>query len=87
MRLEIALGAAAGNGSEALEEFIEGIVFRDIGQALAPTHCLRDVDRNDRRTLLFVEIGEVRQARAALRRGRHREGRDQREQQDAEHGT
>ena len=87
LRFEIALGRAPRNRTEALEEFVERIVFGDVGQPLATAHRLRHIDRNDRRTLPFVEVGEVRQTGCApLRGGGLRQRSDQRDNEDAKRG-
>src|SRR5260370_23650495 len=66
--LEIALSlAASGSLAEALEEFVERVVFGQI-RKLRALDRLSHVDADDRWTLLLVELGEVRQAAARLGR-------------------
>jgi len=73
--LEVARSfAAAGSLAEALEEFVERIVFGQI-RKLRALDRLGDVDAHDRRALLLVELGEVRQAAARLGRRCRRERR------------
>jgi hypothetical protein len=64
---ELRLRPAARQRPEAAEEFVERIVLGQLRLvAGAAAHPLRHVDRHDGGALLFVEVGEVRQARAAL---------------------
>src|SRR5438552_16239814 len=71
--LEIALSlAASGILAEALEEFVERVVFGQI-RKLRALDRLSYVDADDRRTLLLVELGEVRQTAARLGRRCRRE--------------
>ncbi len=69
--VELALRPAASrNLAEAAEEFVERVVFGKLRQALS-LHLLRDVDADDGRALLFVQVGEVgKSGRASLGRGR-----------------
>ena len=79
--LERARTAAARNLPEAAEEFVERVVLRDVGKALAP-RLLRDVDRHDGRSLPLVEFGEIgEQPGASLGVGRQRDEEPREQQQ------
>jgi hypothetical protein len=59
------LGPAPGDLPEAAEELVERVVLGELRHPLATADRLRDVDRHDGRSLLFVQVGEVRQRRGA----------------------
>ena len=67
-----------GNLAEAAKEFVEGIVFGNVGKCRSP-RFLRHIDAHDRRPLLLVELGEVGQPPGLRRhRGCERDGAEQR---------
>src|SRR4030095_7244102 len=69
--VQIAIGkAAAGDLPAAADRLVERIVFGSRGSTARALDLLGDVDADDRRRLLFIEFGEIRQVReAALRSG------------------